>query len=250
MICLWVLLALVLAYPTFLLICALAVDPKKEYEQQSPFYRRVLNGVCVLAVRSCRIRIHAQGLEKLPQDSKKVLFVSNHRSNFDPIVTWYVLKKWEPAFISKEANFHIPILGRMIRKCCFLPIDREDPRKAILTIQKAADILEKGEVSMAVYPEGTRSKSGELLPFHNGVFKIAKKAGAQVVVLAVSGTEKVHQNFPFRHTDVYLQVLDVMGEEEVSSGRTAELGERARQEIKIWLSEKEGEYGNRLCDLQ
>lgn len=246
----WVLLALVLAYPMFLLICALAVDPNKEYEQQSLFYRWVLNGVCNLTLRVCRIRIHVEGLEKLPKDSKKLLFVSNHRSNFDPIVTWYVLKKWEPAFISKEANFHIPILGRMIRKCCFLPIDREDPRKAILTIQKAAKILEKGEVSMAVYPEGTRSKSGELLPFHNGVFKIAQKAGAQVAVLALSGTEKVHKNLPLHHTDVYLQVLYVVDGDEVTGNRTALLGERARQEIENWLLEKEEEYGNRICDLQ
>lgn len=235
---LWSLLGLVAAYLAFLLICAMAVDPDKEYEEQSNLYRRVLNGVDRLAVWLCRIRIHVEGIEKIPTDTKKLLFVSNHRSNFDPIVTWYALKKWDPAFVSKAANFNIPIFGRMIRKCCFLAIDRENPRNAIQTIQKAAHILEKGQVSMAIYPEGTRSKSGRLLPFHNGVFKIAQKAEAQVVVLGISGTEKVHQNFPLHCTHVYLRVLDVIGGEEVTTSRTAALGEKARQQMECWLSEE------------
>ena len=104
------------------------------------------------------------------------MFVGNHRSNFDPIIEWLVLKPWDIAFISKGENFKIPFFGRIIRKCCFMPIDRENPRKALRTINKASDLLQSGEVSIGVYPEGTRSKTGELLPFHDGVFHIAKKA--------------------------------------------------------------------------
>lgn len=235
---LWSLLGIVAVYVVFLLICAVLVDPNKEYEDHSDFYRRILDSATGIALRLCRIRVHVNGLEKIPQDTKKLLFVSNHRSNFDPIVTWYALKKWKPAFVSKESNFRIPIFGRMIRKCCFLAIDRQDPRKAIRTIEKSAHILEKGQVSMAIYPEGTRSKSGQLLPFHNGVFKIARKAGAQVVVLGISGTEKVHKNLPFHRTHVYLQVLDVIGEEEVAASRTAVLGNQARQQMERWLSKE------------
>lgn len=235
---LWSLLGIVAAYVVFLLVCAVLVDPKKEYEDHSDFYRRILDGATRLALGVCRIHVHVNGMEKIPQDTRKLLFVSNHRSNFDPIVTWYALKKWKPAFVSKEANFRIPVFGRMIRRCCFLAIDREDPRKAIQTIEKAAHILEKGQVSMAIYPEGTRSKSGQMLPFHNGVFKIARKAGAQVVVLGIAGTEKVHKNLPFHRTNVYLQVLDVIGEEEVAASRTAALGAQARQQMEHWLSEE------------
>lgn len=103
------------------------------------------------------------------------MFVGNHRSNFDPIIEWLVLKPWDIAFISKGENFKIPFFGRIIRKCCFMPIDRENPRKALRTINKASDLLQSGEVSIGVYPEGTRSKTGELLPFHDGVFHIAKR---------------------------------------------------------------------------
>ncbi len=74
--------------------------------------------------------------------------------------------------------------------CCFLPIDRENPRKAIPTINRAAKLLKEQEVSVGIYPEGTRGKDCRLLPFHNGVFKIAQKAEAPIAVLSITGTEK------------------------------------------------------------
>lgn len=128
------------------------------------------------------------------------MFVGNHRSNFDPIIEWLVLKPWDIAFISKGENFKIPFFGRIIRKCCFMPIDRENPRKALRTINKASDLLQSGEVSIGVYPEGTRSKTGELLPFHDGVFHIAKKAGTPIVVMSIRGTEQIHKNVLRRHS--------------------------------------------------
>lgn len=222
------LLGVIGAYLLLLLVCALLVNPQKDYEKCSPLYRWLLDSATAVALRVSRVRVHVEGLEKIPQDTKKLLFVSNHRSNYDPIVTWYALKKWRLAFISKEENFHIPIFGRLIRKCGFMAIDREDPRKAIVTIQKAARLLEQGEVSVGVYPEGTRSKNCQLLPFHNGVFKIAQKAKAPVVVLAVQGTEQVHKNYPFHRTDVYVEVLDVIDGETVASSATAETGEKVR----------------------
>ena len=121
-----------------------------------------------------RIRVYTSGLEKIPKN-QKLMFVGNHRSNFDPIIEWLVLKPWDIAFISKGENFKIPFFGRIIRKCCFMPIDRENPRKALRTINKASDLLQSGEVSIGVYPEGTRSKTGELLPFHDGVFTLPKR---------------------------------------------------------------------------
>lgn len=234
---LWSLLGLVAVCVLFLLICALLVDPGKEYETNSRFYRHILNAGAAVAIRCSRVRVHVKGLEKLPE-GKRLLFVCNHISNYDPIITWWVLRKWDPAFISKPENFKIPLFGRMIRRCCFLPIDRQDPRKAMTTISEAAHLLEKGQVSVAIYPEGTRSKTGRLLPFHNGVFKIARKAEAQVVVLGISGTEKIHKNVPLRATHVYLEVLEVIGTEQVAASRTAELGDRARNQMENWLSEK------------
>lgn len=222
----------------FLVICSLFVDKHREYEHDSRFYRFLVTVIDVCLVHGARIRLHVTGLEKLPSDTRKFLIVGNHCSNFDPIVTWYALRKWRPAFLSKDSNFNIPVVGAMVRRCCFLAIDREDPRKAMQTIQKAAAILERGEVSVGVYPEGTRSKDGSLLPFHNGVFKIAQKANAPVAVIALRGTQLVHRNYPLHRTDIYLDVLDVIDAEEVAHSRTAVLGDRVRKLLEQQLSQK------------
>lgn len=227
-----ILLALFLLYVLFLGVCALLVNPEKEYEKNSPFYRFLLDGATATAMKLLRIRVHVSGMEKIPKDTK-LLFVSNHRSNFDPIVTWYALKKWKLAFVSKPSNFKIPFFGRIIRKCCFMPIDRENPRKAIQTINRAAKLLKKQEVSIGIYPEGTRSKTCELLPFHNGVFKIAQKAEAPIVVLCVAGTEKIAKQTPFRRTDVYLDVLEVFTGANIKETKTEIIGTAVRRLIEI-----------------
>lgn len=218
-----ILVGLFLLYVFFLGICALAVNPEKEYEKNSRFYRFVLDSATAAAMKLLRIRVHVSGIEKLPEDTM-VLFVCNHRSNFDPIVTWYALKKWKIAFVSKPENFKVPLFGRIIRKCCFLAIDRENPRNAIVTINKAADLLRKQEVSIGIYPEGTRSGDKQLLPFHDGVFKIAQKADASLAVLSITGTEEIAARTPFQPTDVYLDVLEVFPSEDVKGIRPQMLG--------------------------
>ncbi len=229
-------LAVVLLYALFLTVCSLFVNPKKEYENHSRFYRHLLNTFTAIAIKVMRIKLHVSGVEKIPSDTKNLLFVGNHRSNYDPIISWHILKHWKPAFLSKAANFKIPIFGRFIRKCCFMTIDRENPRNALETVNKAVALLEKGEVSVGVYPEGTRSKSCELLPFHNGMFKIAKKANAPIVVLSLHGTEKIHKNYPFRRTDVYFDVLEVISADDVQNLSTAEIGEHTRALLNEHLS--------------
>lgn len=233
-----ILLAIIVFYILFLIICSLFVSSKKEYDEHSRFYRALLNGATAIAVKIMRIHLHSTGVEKIPADTKRILFVSNHRSRFDPILSWHLLKQWQIAFVSKPSNFRIPVFGRFIRKCCFMAIDRENPRNAIKTIQKAADLLIKGQVSVGIYPEGTRSKTCVLLPFHNGVFKIAQRADAPIVVLAVSGTENIHKNYPFHHTDVYIDVIDVLPAEFVKENRTDVIGERVRTDLENHLKSK------------
>ena len=230
-------LAVLLLYICFLAICSLCVDPKKEYEKNSRFYRTLLYSASAAALKVLRIRVHTSGLEKIPKD-QKLMFVGNHRSNFDPIIEWLVLKPWDIAFISKGENFKIPFFGRIIRKCCFMPIDRENPRKALGTINKASELLQNGEVSIGVYPEGTRSKTGELLPFHDGVFRIAKKAGTPIAVMSIRGTEHIHKNVLRRHSDVYLDIVQVIPASDVESGTTHTVGAEIRNMLLDSIKDK------------
>lgn len=227
---LWValaVLALALAYILFLQICNLLVNPKKEYDHCDKFYFRVLNSAAACSFVLGRLRIRLEGAEKVPWD-RRFLLVSNHCSNYDPIITWYLLRKNNMAFVSKGENFKVPLFGRMIRKCGFLSIDRENPKESMRTLMKAADLIKRNEASVGIYPEGTRNRTPEkgLLPFHNGVFKIAQMAKAPIVVAVLHGADKIRKNYPWRRTKVSLEILEVIPAEEIAGRRTAEIGER------------------------
>lgn len=227
---LWVILAalaLALAYVLFLQICNLLVNPKKEYDHCDKFYFRMLNSAAACSFVLGRLRIRLEGSEKVPWD-RRFLLVSNHCSNYDPIITWYLLRKNNMAFVSKKENFKVPLFGRMIRKCCFLAIDRDDPKESMKTIMKAADLMKRDEASVGIYPEGTRNRTPEkgLLPFHNGVFKIAQMAKVPIVVAVLHGTDKIRKNYPWRRTKVSLEILEVISAEEAAGRRTSEIGEK------------------------
>lgn len=225
----WGLAALLLLLPV-LIISALLVNPKKEYRQDSKFYRFLLDMSAAFVMKILRVKVTVTGVEKLPKDTK-LLFVSNHRSNFDPIVTWYALKEKKLAFVSKPENFKIPIYGRLIRKCCCIPIDRENPRRAMDTINRAAELLKSEAVSVGIYPEGTRNTAEELLPFHNGVFKIAKKADVPIVIASLSDTDRIRKNWYKQGCEVRLDILSVIPATEVAAMRTQQIGEITRELI-------------------
>jgi len=223
------------AYCLLIVISSLFVDKKREYGTNSRFYRFLLNSATAIGIHLLRIKVHKSGFENVP--SVRFLVVSNHRSKFDPIVTWYALRKYDIAFISKVENFDVPVFGRVIRKCGFLSIDREHPMNAARTVAKAAEMMKNGIASIGVYPEGTRSKECVLLPFHNGIFSIAKKASAPVVVLAVRGTEKIHRQFIKKRTDVYLDVIRVLDASELEGKRTDDIGQSVRDTFVNFLEE-------------
>ena len=210
---------------------------KEFYTENSPYYRFLLMAGSFIAIKGAGIKIVVSGRENIPKC--RFLLVGNHRSNFDPIITWYALAKEDIAFVSKPSNFNIPFYGRIIRKCCFMPIDRENPRNAITTINKSASLIKSGAVSVGIYPEGTRSKNSELLPFHNGVFKIAQKAASPIVIASVIGTEKVKDNYFRRKTVVYLDIAEPISAEEVASLSTSEIGDKVREILEKNISKGE-----------
>ena len=244
----WLLIIIVasfLEYVLLLVFSAYAVDSKRIYEKHSSYYRWLLNSSTWLLVFFGRVHYHSRGLEKIPKN-QRFLLVCNHKSKLDPITTWYLLKDFDVAFISKEKNFHVPIWGRIIRRCCFLSIDRENPRKAMETVNKAAELIKNDQVSIAVYPEGTRNFGEGLLPFHNGIFKIAQKANVPVVICGIEGADKMRTNFPFHRSDIYFDVLDVVSAEDVKAQRCNDIGDHARSLMLSFIEndEKEKDYVN------
>ena len=231
---------LLLLYVLFLGFCVLFIDKKKEYCQQSHFYRALADSLDALILFFCHIRIHVEGEERLPKDTLYLL-VGNHLSGFDPLITMRAFRKEKLIFVSKPENWNIPVAGRLAARCCFRAIDRENPRNALRTIQDCARLIDKKAGPVVIYPEGTRSKTGELLPFHNGVFKIAQEAKVPIVVMSVSGSPDIKKNAPWRRTDVMLRILSVLPAEKICAMRTAAIGNEVRS---ILLGEEEADHGN------
>ena len=219
--------AALLLYLLFLVICVLFIDPNKVYYQQNALYCALKDSLAYLILFFSHVTVKAEGTEKVPE-GELFLLVSNHISGYDPLAAMVALKKYNLIFVSKPENLKIPVAGRLAKRCCFRPIDRENPRNALSDIQDCVKLLKLGTGPVVIYPEGTRSRTGELLPFHNSVFKIAQEAHVPVVVMVTSGTEHITKNAPWRKTEVTLRILDVLSADHIHDTRTSIIGEEVR----------------------
>lgn len=220
-------LACVLALLCLMVLLSLFIDPKKPQKTRSPFFCAFAKYLLGVLSAFARVRIHISGKDKIPQG--RWLMVSNHRSGFDPVLTIWAMRKYDLAFVAKPSILRIPVIGRFVHKICCLAIDRENDRAALKTILAAAELMKTDVTSFFIYPEGTRNTGSELLPFRNGAFKIAQKAKAPVVVMAVRNTDRIAKNFPWRRTDVYMDILEVIDAERVHELKTSEIGDEVRR---------------------
>ncbi|MBQ7895417.1 MAG: 1-acyl-sn-glycerol-3-phosphate acyltransferase [Oscillospiraceae bacterium] len=227
-------LAAFLVYLAVLFIYSFTVDMKKPIEKPSKFARKQIDFVIPPFNRICGIRLKKSGLDKLPRD-QRFLVVCNHRSLFDPTTAVEALKGFDVNYISKPENFKLPLVGPFIHAAGSLSIDRDNDRQALRDILQAAEYIKKDFCSMCIYPEGTRSKGSELLPFHAGSFKLAQKAGVGIAVAAVEGTEKVKSRL-LRKTPVSFDVLEFIPAEKVKEMKATELADYSRNLIMEHLN--------------
>ncbi len=221
-------LAINVLYFVYLFIIGALPDQSKEIKTPSTFYQHEFKSANRYLIYHAGAKIHVSGKE-LIDENNKYIFISNHRSRFDPMVLAYAFPKNKMAFVSKPENFKIPIAGGVVYKCGYVAMDRTDVRKGLQAINKASEMAKTNDLSMGIYPEGTRNDTEEtLLPFKNGAFKLAQKAELPIAVVTVKNTERIAKNFPFRKTNVYVDVLKIIPAEEVKAKRTVELSEKIR----------------------
>ena len=130
------------------------------------------------------IRFHVAGAEHIPRD-RAAVYCSNHQSNIDPPVLFEALHPRMHILYKAELDA-IPLLARAFRMGGFIPVDRRHKEAAMRSIDAGAASIRAGN-SFLIFPEGTRSKTAELLPFKKGGFIMAIKAGAPIVPVAVQG---------------------------------------------------------------
>lgn len=144
------------------------------------------------------------GIENIPQD-KPVLFASNHQGNFDiPLLLSNIPKPI--GFVAKVELEKLPIINTWMKliECVF--IDRKDMRQSLRTISTATEILKSGQ-SMVIFPEGTRSKGGEMQPFKPGSLRLAQKAGTPIVPVSISGSYKLMEGNNNRIKPAHVKII-------------------------------------------
>jgi 1-acyl-sn-glycerol-3-phosphate acyltransferase len=141
----------------------------------------------LLKVLGIRIKVIA---EKFPEKGKKYVFMANHQSQLDIPVLESLLKDYNIRFLAKKSLFDIPFFGWGIKALGYVPVEREDPKEGLKSLLACVDRLKEG-VSLVVFPEGTRSKTGELLPFKAAGFLIPIKAGVPVCPVSIWGTFRI-----------------------------------------------------------
>ena len=140
-------------------------------------------------LRAAGTPVAAEGLELIPRD-QPVMYVSNHSSMFD---IW-ALSATLPGsirFVAKQELFKIPLLGRAMRAAGHIAIDRAARKKAFEAYDEASRMIRAGTSTPVVFPEGTRSRTGELLPFKNAPFGLAIAAQVPIVPVYVHHTFEI-----------------------------------------------------------
>jgi 1-acyl-sn-glycerol-3-phosphate acyltransferase len=134
------------------------------------------------------VNVTVSGSELLPDGP--VIFMSNHQSNFD-ILSLLAAMPRHFYWIAKKELFEIPLFGHSMRRGGYIPPDRGDGRKALQGLDEAAATIRQGR-SVVLFPEGTRTTDGYLLPFKRGGFILARKADVPVVPVTINGSARVN----------------------------------------------------------
>ena len=217
---------LTLLWALFLVVSALFL-PKKTPEKPIPFCSKTIRFGLDWLLSLLGIRVRWIGREKLPDEP--CVIVSNHVSDFDPMILLGTVRSRNLVYISKESNFRIPIVGAFIRGACFLSIDRDNALRAMRTLGTAGDKMKQYGVDVGIYPEGTRSRTGKLLRFKKGAFVLAQRANAPIAILVTRGTEKITKKILSpRPVRTELEVLEVLDAATVQSMTPDELASYTR----------------------
>lgn len=141
----------------------------------------------LLKILGIRMEVY---VDSWPPKDRNYVFISNHQSQLDIPVLEVLLKDYNVRFLAKKSLFSIPFFGWGIRALGYVPVDREDPKEGLKSLLACVERVKEG-VSLIVFPEGTRSATGELLPFKVGGFLIPLKAGVPICPLAIWGTVEI-----------------------------------------------------------
>jgi 1-acyl-sn-glycerol-3-phosphate acyltransferase len=193
--------------------------------------------ITALGVRAAGVRVRIEGRENI-EPGVHYIFLSNHVSNLDAPILLPNIPGMTSVFIKKEL-MNIPVLGTAMRMGKYVPVSRGNSREeAQRSVEAAADAINSG-LHITVFPEGTRSPDGRLLPFKKGAFFLAEGTGAPIIPIVITGTEKMMPRHTLRITpgEAHMKFLPPIRPEDGESRE--DLMERVRAAMEAELARRE-----------
>jgi len=191
-----------------------------------------------LHLKMCGIKVLSKGRDNLLKPP--YIIMCNHQSALDIFVLYIALPfmfKW----VAKRQLFSIPFVGWIMQRARYVSLDRENPREGLKAINDAARKVNEG-MSIIVFPEGTRSKDGNLLPFKKGVFSLAVRAGVPIIPVGICGTSKLQPKgslMPEKKGTVYVNIgkpISVAGDK---ASEKARLMDEVRTSIEALIADNQ-----------
>ncbi len=183
------------------------------------------------------VRLKVENVDKVPM-GQPLIFMGNHQSNFD-ILALYAALPVHFSWIAKEELFRIPFFGFAMRRAGYIPLDRGDGRRALKSMEEAARKIRNG-VSVIVFPEGTRSRDGNLLPVKRGGFLLAARAGVPIVPFTINGTDRINpaKTLKLCRGEVKIQFSDLISTAGSTGKKRDDLIDRVRDAIELGLEKR------------
>jgi 1-acyl-sn-glycerol-3-phosphate acyltransferase len=213
-----------IAYASLSLMVSLFDPEKKRQAALAAAWARAL-------LRISGVKVKVEGLEKIARDGSYV-FVSNHLSYMDtPVVLANIPVQFR--FLAKRGLFQIPFLGWHLARAGHIQVPRGDARAGVKTMNRAAEVVRTCGISLIIFPEGGRSRDGELGSFKEGAAFIAIRAGVPMVPMCLKGTREV---LPFgsgtvRSGTVTMRIGDPIPTSQATDRDRARLTEEVRHRI-------------------
>lgn len=186
---------------------ALRLEKEGRQKELQALLTKLGHGWGRMLVEATGSAVTVVGADKVPQD-QAVVIVSNHQGNFDiPVLLGYFPKA--AAYIAKEEVRKYPILGKWNELYGTVFIKRNNPREALRAIQEGVERLKAG-YSLVIFPEGTRSQDGHVLPFKPGALKLAQKSGTMIIPVTLINTRSimVKNSLRIRRADIRMIIGD------------------------------------------
>ncbi|MBQ7954536.1 MAG: 1-acyl-sn-glycerol-3-phosphate acyltransferase [Lachnospiraceae bacterium] len=188
----WVVLFLIFSIP---LMIAEWIIGKFNMDIRNRSSLAIVNWAFRGVLRICGTKAIVLGEENVPKDTA-VLYVGNHRSFFDILLT-YVRVPRPTGYVSKKEMEKVPLLSIWMKLLHCLFLDRDNIKEGLKTILQGVEKAKSG-ISICIFPEGTRNRIPDtFLPFHEGSFKIAEKANVPIVPITLNNTSAIFEDhFP------------------------------------------------------